>query len=159
MSRSEFLAEHGEPVFVPTKILTGGIHKGHNRARNATMMHVDRYSVVNPLKTSRAMSLEQAGSRRSLRDGLVIGRSSDCAVTIADYTISKSHAVWRPGRFPRPATLEDLGSSNGTWLNGEKLTKDVPKTIKSGDTVRFGRIVVEFLTGKEFYERLRSGKL
>jgi len=159
MTRTEFLAEHGEPVFVPTKILTGGIHKGQNRARNATMMHVDRYSNVNPLKSSRAMSLEPAGSRQSRRDGLMIGRSADCAVTIADYTISKSHAVWRPGRFPRPATLEDLGSSNGTWLNGEKLNKAAPKPIKSGDTVRFGRIVVDFLSAKDFYERLRSGKL
>ncbi len=155
----QFLAEYGEPVFVPTKILTGSIQKARTGQRNATMMHHDRASVVNPLKSGRAMSLEANAGRRGLQSGLVIGRASDCAVTIADYTISKAHAVWRPGRFPHPATLEDIGSSNGTWIKGKKLEKNTPQPIHSGDTVRFGRIMVAYLSAKDFYEHLRSGKV
>lgn len=156
LSKERFLALFGAPVFVPTEIFSGSIKRQHTKARNATMMHFDRTGIVNPLRTNRAMTL---GSKapKSIRHGLMIGRDSGCAVVIADYTISKRHALWTPGKFPRPATLEDQGSSNGTWINGTRLEKGSPQPLESRDTVRFGRMVLTYLSGVDFYQELVSG--
>ena len=159
LGRRLFLAHHSEPVFVPSKILTGSLHAAQFGVRNATMVHYDEEAVVNPLKVSRAVKLGTDAMRHRLRNGLTIGREASCAVTIADYTISKQHARWRPGHFPKPATIEDTGSSNGTWINGERLKTNVPSPVNSGDTVRFGRMVVDYYSAKDFFELLMTDKL
>lgn len=63
-----------------------------------------------------------------------IGRSSDNDIQVSDSKVSKHHAkiVERNGHF----TIVDLGSTNGTWLNG-KLVRD-PKLLHTNDSIRFG---------------------
>jgi uncharacterized RDD family membrane protein YckC len=67
---------------------------------------------------------------------LVVGRSRSCDVRLRDDTVSRLHAalVWRGGTL----VLEDLGSSNGTWVNGERILS--PRSVVAGDTVRFGSV-------------------
>ncbi len=67
---------------------------------------------------------------------LVVGRSRSCDVRLRDDTVSRLHAalVWRSGAL----VVEDLGSSNGTWVNGERILS--PRTVGAGDTVRFGSV-------------------
>jgi len=66
----------------------------------------------------------------------VVGRSRSCDVRLRDDTVSRLHAalVWRGGTL----VLEDLGSSNGTWVNGERIMS--PRSLVSGDSVRFGSV-------------------
>jgi serine phosphatase RsbU (regulator of sigma subunit)/pSer/pThr/pTyr-binding forkhead associated (FHA) protein len=61
-----------------------------------------------------------AGRRYKLGDGeYVIGRRSDCQVFVPDMRVSRQHArLWRDGES---WTLEDLGSNNGTYVNGVRL--------------------------------------
>ena len=61
-----------------------------------------------------------AGRRYKLGDGeYVIGRRSDCQVFVPDMRVSRQHArLWRDGDS---WTLEDLGSNNGTYVNGVRL--------------------------------------
>src|SRR5690349_1834679 len=61
-----------------------------------------------------------AGRRYKLGDGeYVIGRRSDCQVFVPDMRVSRQHArLWRDGDG---WTLEDLGSNNGTYVNGVRL--------------------------------------
>jgi len=54
---------------------------------------------------------------------LVIGRSSDCDVAIDDRAISRHHARLR--RTIEGWDVLDLGSTNGTWLNGRRITSAV----------------------------------
>lgn len=63
-----------------------------------------------------------------------IGRSSTNDIQIQDSKVSKHHAkiVERNGHF----TIIDLGSTNGTWLNG-KLVRD-PRLLHTNDSLRFG---------------------
>lgn len=70
-----------------------------------------------------------------LEDGLVIGRDQSCGLAIADASTSRQHA--RIEATPEGWLLLDLGSSNGTWLNGVRLTARAPLT--AGDAVRFGQ--------------------
>ena len=67
---------------------------------------------------------------------LVVGRSRSCDVRLRDDTVSRLHAalVWRGGTL----VIEDLGSSNGTWVNGERVLS--PRSLVAGDSVRFGSV-------------------
>jgi pSer/pThr/pTyr-binding forkhead associated (FHA) protein len=47
-----------------------------------------------------------------------------------------------------PATIEDLGSKNGTWVAGARLGAG-PTPLTDGDTVRLGRTELVFLHSRE----------
>ncbi|MCS6909285.1 MAG: FHA domain-containing protein [Anaerolineales bacterium] len=51
--------------------------------------------------------------------------------------VSRKHALLRVDR--RQLLLIDLGSSNGTWLNGTQLTANEPVRLESGDEIRLGK--------------------
>ena len=80
------------------------------------------------------------GSAFPLGEELTIGRAEGCAVALADDTfVSQLHArvFLRGGDF----WVEDLGSTNGTFLNGRKLAGVQP--LHKGDKVQVGRTVLE----------------
>jgi uncharacterized RDD family membrane protein YckC len=70
------------------------------------------------------------------RPRAVVGRSRSCEIRLKEDTVSRLHAalVWRDGVL----ILEDLGSSNGTWLNGESVKE--PRVVAAGDEIRFGAL-------------------
>ena len=65
----------------------------------------------------------------------LIGRSSRCDVCIKHPGISADHAVIR--QVSGVATVEDLGSTNGTRVNGKRLTQT--HTLRHGDQIGVGR--------------------
>jgi DNA-binding winged helix-turn-helix (wHTH) protein len=70
----------------------------------------------------------------------LIGRDADALIWIDDFDISRRHAkivIDESG-----ARLEDLGSKNGTFLQGEKVTSSV--VLNDGDTLRVGRASMVF---------------
>lgn len=69
---------------------------------------------------------------------VVIGRSSACAVSLTDETMSLSRR--HTTVFNRGGTwfIADLGSRHGTWVNGVRLEPDTPTVTHSGDHVRIG---------------------
>lgn len=73
------------------------------------------------------------------RDWLVIGRGRGADLVLAEPTISRAHAAvgWDGEHF----FVQDLGSTNGTRLNGEALKKE-KGPLASGDEVRIGRLVL-----------------
>lgn len=71
------------------------------------------------------------------RSEIIIGRDPGVDLTIPSVAVSRRHA--RLTREGDAYMLEDLGSSNGTYLNGERLTARRPLT--SGDKIRFGKAV------------------
>jgi DNA-binding winged helix-turn-helix (wHTH) protein len=75
----------------------------------------------------------------------VIGRDEGVAVRIDAPGVSRRHARVLVHRDH--ATLEDLGSKNGTWLEDERLT--VPTPLPDGAVFRLGRLVLVFRSGPE----------
>lgn len=53
-------------------------------------------------------------------------------------TTSSRHAVLHAAARPGSIKLEDPGSTNGTYLNEERVAKGTPVEIRDGDTLRFG---------------------
>ncbi len=91
--------------------------------------------------TLRITKGKQAGLTMALGDHLKIGRSTDCQLILDDDYVSTRHA--RIHRSGDGYLVEDLGSTNGTYLNNERLSSPVPFTTT--DTLRIGRtlLVVE----------------
>jgi DNA-binding winged helix-turn-helix (wHTH) protein len=77
----------------------------------------------------------------------VLGRDEDVTVRIDAPSVSRRHAriVVTAGE---PATVEDLGSKNGTWVGGRRL-EGGPTPLKDGDAVRLGKVELLFLDSKE----------
>lgn len=57
--------------------------------------------------------------------------------------VSRMHAVIR--RTDTGLTIQDLSSSNGTWLNNVKLQPYTPSPLKSGDRLLLSQIVIEVI--------------
>ncbi|WP_417555806.1 FHA domain-containing protein [Microbacterium sp.] len=73
-------------------------------------------------------------------DSLSIGRSSESGLVIRDDYTSSHHA--RLTRRGDIWTLQDLGSTNGTFLNGQKLS-DKPMQVQIGDAIKVGATTFE----------------
>ena len=83
------------------------------------------------------MLVESSGREHPLRPGeTTIGREGD--IQLADGRASRRHAQINSDNGV--LTVEDLGSTNGTKVNGTALTAGEKKTLAGGDTVSFGGI-------------------
>jgi len=71
-------------------------------------------------------------------DQINIGRDSTNEVTINDSEVSRRHArlTFQGGKY----VLEDLGSTNGTFVNGQRLAG--PRVLKAGEVVSLGEQIV-----------------
>lgn len=71
-------------------------------------------------------------------DQITIGRDSTNGITINDAEISRRHArlTFQGGKY----IVEDLGSTNGTFVNGQRLAG--PRVLKTGEVVSFGEQIV-----------------
>lgn len=81
----------------------------------------------------------QAGLSADLASGVImIGRGADCQLILDDDYVSTRHA--RVVGSPSGIYVEDLGSTNGTYVNGQRIT--APTTITLADTVRIGKTML-----------------
>jgi sigma-B regulation protein RsbU (phosphoserine phosphatase) len=99
-----------------------------------------------------------AGRRYKLGDGeYIIGRRSDCQIFVPDMRVSRQHARIRRerGRF----WVEDLGSNNGTFVNGSKIANHTDLKHDDEITIANNRIRVELpesTTGRQKTDGLES---
>lgn len=73
------------------------------------------------------------------KDSIVIGRRESCDIVLDDDSISRRHARLDLSRGVY--LIHDLDSTNGTKVNGERITT---RTLKSGDVLTFGATVCTF---------------
>lgn len=78
-----------------------------------------------------------------LSSSWLIGRSSRCAISLQDGSVSRCHAVI--SYCPETGfSLTDVGSSNGTFLNCRRLPTLERTALHDGDLIRFGNVQIEF---------------
>jgi pSer/pThr/pTyr-binding forkhead associated (FHA) protein len=80
-----------------------------------------------------------AGRTYGLGQELTVGRAAGCQITLDDGYVSQLHA--RIFARDEAFYVEDLGSTNGTFLNSEKVT--APVAMRRGDRLRIGSTVME----------------
>jgi ABC-type multidrug transport system ATPase subunit/ABC-type multidrug transport system permease subunit len=78
--------------------------------------------------------------------GLTVGRLADNDIVIPRSSVSRQHARITP--VPEGYWITDLGSRNGTQLNGERFRGEA-RWLSNGDTVLIGGDALRFVTGQE----------
>lgn len=73
---------------------------------------------------------------------IMLGRAQECTLVLEDDYASGKHARL----FPQGSRwfIEDLGSTNGTWLGEEQLTR--ASTVEPGEKIRIGKTALELRT-------------
>lgn len=80
-----------------------------------------------------------SGQRFSLGRPQVVGRSDEADIIVDDGYASEFH--FRIGVQDGNVVVNDLGSTNGTYVNGRRVT--VPTTVGKGDSVQIGKTIFE----------------
>jgi pSer/pThr/pTyr-binding forkhead associated (FHA) protein len=104
---------------------------GEAKGRRARKAKASQLTVVEPA--------DQRGRVFEVADELTVGRAAGCGITIDDTYASQLHA--RLFRRDGQLLVEDLGSTNGTFLNSRKVTG--PSTMGRGDRLQVGNTVLE----------------
>ena len=84
---------------------------------------------------------------------IVVGRTADSDVSIPELSISTDHCAFVASPFG--LKVVDLGSINGTIVDGVLLQKGEMATLHSGSKIVLGRFEFEYLRHKDFVSRLR----
>ncbi len=79
------------------------------------------------------------GKTLSLDDEILIGRADKCNLRLEDSYVSQVHARIHP--HGEMVMVEDMGSTNGSYLNRKRIT--APNELLRGDQLKIGRIVME----------------
>ena len=112
-------------------------------ARRMNKAEDDGYAYLKLINLRRDLSCRVFESY-SLREEATIGRSRKCDIYINNQYLSKEHArvFLEKGKF----YIQDLGSTNGTYVNGNPLGTH-PVKLKDNDKISFGEISFLFVDG------------
>lgn len=111
---------------------------------SGTRGHGDTYLAPNgrPLRCRITLHTGPLASQAFLlhQDTTTLGRTAGNDIVIPDGTVSRYHArlTFHNGQW----TVEDLKSSNGTWVNGSRVTRPIP--LQHGDELRLGDDIMLF---------------
>jgi pSer/pThr/pTyr-binding forkhead associated (FHA) protein len=94
-----------------------------------------------PRRPPRELVVTDEGGRRTvpLKESMTVGRAATCDAAIRDTYVSNVHAriYHRDGAW----WLEDLGSTNGTYMNRTRIQQ--PTAIGPGDEIKMGKATLE----------------
>jgi hypothetical protein len=123
-----------DPTVAAPNPVTGQLRQTRRstRAPKGRRGNVGRFVVIEPKATR--------GSAFGLGEEMTIGRAATCTIGMPNDTfVSQLHA--RVFREAGSTMIEDLGSTNGTYLNGKRLA--TPERVAKGDRVQIGNTVFE----------------
>jgi pSer/pThr/pTyr-binding forkhead associated (FHA) protein len=84
------------------------------------------------------MAITEAIPQKFIKPEVIIGREPNCDFHLDDQTVSSQHA--RLSYHSQQWWLEDLASTNGTFLNDEAVS--TPVVITHGDELRLGQLAI-----------------
>ncbi len=125
-----------EPLFVaPTHVPEADERPGREDSGR-----IDLSANVEPRLVVETSSSLEVGRVIPLAEGMTIGRSEAAELSIADQFVSHMHArIMRRGAYH---FVEDLGSTNGTFLNDRRIEQDAQ--LKVHDELRIGRTILRY---------------
>lgn len=144
---------------IPEPELTSTIHLGAREVtgkipvdrlqENLSYLNDEEHEIVSRLSPHDGMLIVHRGPSRGARflltDIVTIGRSPESEVFLDDVTVSRKHAIVSRMQ-DRTFHLKDLGSLNGTYVNGHS-TMEVH--LSPGDEIQIGKFHMLFFGGKK----------
>lgn len=86
---------------------------------------------------------------------LALGRADSCDIQLRFRFVSKLHARFHL-EAGVPTSLEDAGSANGTFVNGQRISAGQSLPVRSGDRLGFGALTLELLSPTACQATLRG---
>ncbi|MBW1980716.1 MAG: FHA domain-containing protein [Deltaproteobacteria bacterium] len=160
MSGREFIAHHNHPVLVE-KV---GVFPHQSDSLMSGTMVLEADAPVGKLVED-LVALDMGSAKvfplkkkpGSLGEDIFVGRAPTNDIVLPSSSVSKSHANFTPTSEERDYELVDMFSSNGTFVNGEKIHPFEKHPVKDHDEISFGPdYVLIYYSPRGFYELLRS---
>jgi pSer/pThr/pTyr-binding forkhead associated (FHA) protein len=145
LSDKEFAAKVSYPVFVISwarETLEDAATGSVRDMATTDMTEADALVVV----------FEPSGSQIGGMWALKLGRGVEADVMVPFETVSRMHA--QLAREEAGYSLTDVGSKNGTWVNGHELDPQKSVKLKDGDRIKFGDVEGIFYTAPSFKKAL-----
>ncbi len=118
-------------------------------AQTVSLAYKTTAEAVETPTVSRTLDLRQPAT-------LTIGRDPQNNVTLDHPAISRTHARIAPAVEPGSYVIEDAASSNGTFVNGERIASGEPRPLRPGDIIRVGPI--KFVFAPETLEQVDESR-
>ena len=124
------------PAAAPTP--AGGRRTGRGKAARARTRS-SRRQPASPTRLVTVAPAARAGAEFGLGPELTVGRAAGCSLVFDERFVSQVHCRV----FVRDGAVfvEDLGSTNGTWVNGARVVGQMPARL--GDRIQVGNVVLE----------------
>ena len=121
----------------------------NKKSLHSTTTKLSRDTFVEGISVKQRACLEILGSEKENRiveleeKDLIIGRIPECGISISVENVSREHArvIFRNEEY----FVEDLGSTNGTYVNGIKIVKCV---LRNSDQINIGGVKILFTEDK-----------
>lgn len=126
-------------------VVIGGMYYVVSRSRGKADFKPERSAASSKSSGRSILAVGMAGhsaqfSARQLQSGVTIGRASENTLTVTDRNLSRRHASL--SLQGRKMMLTDLGSSNGTKVDGRRLKPNEPVQINTTSRVELGGIAL-----------------
>jgi len=92
--------------------------------------------------------------RNSMPGPISVGRTSENDIAIPEYSVSKRHCII--SRVNGEFRLTDMGSTNGTIVDGVSLVPQKPRRLMGGETISLGRLMLVFYFAEGFIRHLQA---
>ena len=128
-----------EPIFIAPTVATDSLEDRADAA-DVESGRLDLAANLDPRLVVEASPALEVGRVIALEGGVTIGRSEAAELSISDQFVSHMHArILRRGAYH---FVEDLGSTNGTFLNDRRIESDAQ--LKVHDALRIGQTVLRY---------------
>lgn len=155
VERSEFLAAHRDPVLVGVGVLDVKLLRHPRRAGSTLCLGFESSPgatdhPAHPL-VGAIVPVSGRGEREQRR--LVVGRTEPADIVVDDPSVSERHCSleWRGSAL----MVSDLGSTNGTLINGTPLEQPLAHTLRDEDILTLGRHSFQYFTPDVLYTYLQ----
>ena len=107
-----------------------------------TQLVRERWRIVGRRRNGGPIDVTLDAAALATAEGIIVGRVPDqCHLTIDDISVSRRHFRLRQ-LSGEMLSVEDLGSTNGTYIAGRRLTPGQPVPIPAGTSISFGEVSI-----------------
>ncbi len=119
------------------------------------MMKAERADKIDKLKAQladKSVVVPLKKKPTSFWDYITLGRASTADIAVDDPAVSNVHAHFMVDDEDGRVKVQDVGSSNGTFVNRNPMQAHTPVTLASGDCVRFGQSIFYYVSSSMLKE-------